>query len=530
MDAIQQHALFDGSVTSAGALKSGKKKPKAKKKKKGAVKKPSAAHYALYETAYDEPIEFVMARFQMVEEMLAESREAAAAAASTSPAPGAAAEDGNGDGGNGDGSAPAAAAAAEAVVVDRKGKGRAVDPDDDEAAAAAACDVPVTLTEKQLEILFKKTTFKPLSAIIKEGEVKAGDGKDWYIENDDDAMVSSSDGWSDDSSGERERRAAAKASKRRRREPREPREPRERRPRKERAPKRERAAPVIERMVTSQRLDESGRIVVLKKSVKFRDPTLPSLTRAPEGTGAELRKSGARLIEPFEPERDLPQLHADVRVTDDLLTYDLASCGSGFEGIYITPPWSTRPAAEGQSWAVTGAQLEALKIDDVLIPYGLVFMWVEKDTVRTALDVMRKWGFEYAEGYSAVTKRVNNTFGTQRGANGVFRSTKHSLIIGRKKKKSEESGGDQLELRHQRNPDVNFEFRKRFATGAAVGERSEFMYRIIETMLPKARYDEETGTGKFLQLWGNGYDMARPGWTVVCDTRTIRAPSAQHVV
>jgi len=76
---------------------------------------------------------------------------------------------------------------------------------------------------------------------------------------------------------------------------------------------------------------------------------------------------------------------------------------------------------------------------------------------------------------------------------------------------------DQLELRHQRNPDVVFDYIKRQGADLSVQqidlplglhvwlglkeEKPDFVYTVVETLLPNAIYKEESKRGKLLELY-----------------------------
>jgi hypothetical protein len=154
---------------------------------------------------------------------------------------------------------------------------------------------------------------------------------------------------------------------------------------------------------------------------------------------------------------------------------------------------------------------EKLKITNRLIPNGLIFLWVEKELIfdvrtcltiavfffffdvivilRQAVKILMNWGFIYVENLVWVKKGVNNKFVTQ--PYPYFKRTKLSLLIFRRPSDVMHDrffarcfGFDwigycafwascvqcgvlclilivsqkPLELRHQRNPDVCFDF------------------------------------------------------------------------
>jgi hypothetical protein len=62
----------------------------------------------------------------------------------------------------------------------------------------------------------------------------------------------------------------------------------------------------------------------------------------------------------------------------------------------------------------------------------------------------------------------------------------------------DDSIASNIELRHQRNPDVVFDYVRE--DKALTEDKPQFVYQIIETLLPTANYDEQTGI-KLLELY-----------------------------
>jgi N6-adenosine-specific RNA methylase IME4 len=167
---------------------------------------------------------------------------------------------------------------------------------------------------------------------------------------------------------------------------------------------------------------------------------------------------------------------------------------------------------------VTAEQFRKLRINDRVIPKGLIFVWAPKELIPQTVKTMSGWGFLYVENLVWVKKSVNNKIVTQ--PYKYFARSKESLLIFRKFCRGNESHPSSkkdwhLELRHQRNPDVIFDFLRSKSHGVLVDEeKPEFTYNIIETLLPDANYDAALGRGQFLELWG-GTRPIRKGWTVV---------------
>ena len=129
---------------------------------------------------------------------------------------------------------------------------------------------------------------------------------------------------------------------------------------------------------------------------------------------------------------------------------------------------------------------------------------------------MEKKDFYYIENMIWVKKQVNNKLAEEKY--DYFRKSKLSLLIFRR------TSGESVELRHQRNPDVYFDFVRRRETLSddiesefSSGNRESkpfFVYHLIETLLPTGNFNPSTGHGKFLHLWSD-LNYSRKGWTTV---------------
>ena len=67
-------------------------------------------------------------------------------------------------------------------------------------------------------------------------------------------------------------------------------------------------------------------------------------------------------------------------------------------------------------------------------------------------------------------------------------------------------------MRHQRNPDVVFDFVRE--DKGLTEDKPEFIYKVIETLLPTAKYEPSTKQIGFLELWAKP-KIAREGWITV---------------
>jgi hypothetical protein len=75
-----------------------------------------------------------------------------------------------------------------------------------------------------------------------------------------------------------------------------------------------------------------------------------------------------------------------------------------------------------------------------------------------------------------------------------------------------------LELRHQRNPDCEFDFIKPRHDDDLTETKPEFIYDIIETLLPTALCSKEKPLpDRLLELWARPFDR-RNHWTAFRQT------------
>ena len=231
-----------------------------------------------------------------------------------------------------------------------------------------------------------------------------------------------------------------------------------------------------------------GVLLASNVSVKRRkkvDPSKPRYYRIPN---PPLPLSWAKIIEPMKPATEIV---GSKLIEAPVLDFDLTSLGHDFTGIYMNPPWKkfNQPLQPGQ---ITAEDFAKLQLPREVLDVGLIFIWVEKEVIHAVLDALEKWEYRYVENLVWVRENVDNTFRHDPGQ--FFRTTKSTLLICRKENKK------RLELRHQRTPDVIFDFvRQDRASGRE--HRPDATYHMIETMLPTALYNEERGHGKLLELY-----------------------------
>ena len=176
-----------------------------------------------------------------------------------------------------------------------------------------------------------------------------------------------------------------------------------------------------------------------------------------------------------------------------------------YMAVLMDPPWkSTHP---NDDRAVEVKDLEKM---DLPRTASFLFIWTEKQDIPKLVKMLEGKGYNYVENLAWVKQRVNNTFAEQ--SSDFFKRSKITLLFFRK------NTNEQIELRHQRNPDVYFDFvRSMVVEGTTLDreEKPELIFHTIETLLPTANYNEEKGHGRLLYLWSP--TCHRKSWTTVSE-------------
>jgi len=366
----------------------------------------------------------------------------------------------------------------QAEAADPKGKGKAKEEEEE-----------LVLTEAELNELFKQTsTFTQQSALAKRELSLYGDEEESYMEfldlegEEGDDYFDGEDFWDEDdlSFGEGSRK-------------------------RKRGKIRSSGGGIRHKGALFESCEitgEDGFVYTIRKKVRYEDPNAPTYVRIPP---QPIPRSWCKTVVPFtKPEND-PL--GNTYIEGNILKMDLRKYGE-FEAILMNPPWYTGDQKDPSRLpgTIVPEELVKLKITDELMPKGLIFIWVEKELIPKVFKVMKKWNFIYVENFAWVKKSVNNKFVAQ--PYKYFQKSKTTLLIFRK---FTVDAKDQLELRHQRNPDVVFDYIKRQGLKE---EKPDFVYTVVETLLPNAIYKEESKRGKLLELWGER-SHRRPGWTTI---------------
>jgi len=99
------------------------------------------------------------------------------------------------------------------------------------------------------------------------------------------------------------------------------------------------------------------------------------------------------------------------------------------------------------------------------------------------------------------------------GESDYLRNSKRVLMMFRRA----ETKSNSLELRHQRTCDALFDLvNHKVPYGASDSKSKEYVYKLIETLLPKALYTPSDKRLKMMEIWGDS-TAPREGWINVCE-------------
>ena len=211
---------------------------------------------------------------------------------------------------------------------------------------------------------------------------------------------------------------------------------------------------------------------------------------------AELRGAKKDAVAPV-PARDTPHPTKYLEM-DSLANLQPKSLDNAtYQAALINPGWERD--GTGASALTALAQIPLPK----LVPTGFIFIWTPKQHVQAVCKQMTKWGYIYIENLTWVYMAPNNA--VLRLPSEFVRNSHMTLYMFRVADK-----GRDIELRHQRNPDVTFECLPA-TSGGNCGPASapEETFVAVETLLP-------TGKGQLLELWAP-QGVERPGWTHVVE-------------
>eukprot|EP00002_Diphylleia_rotans_P033527 TRINITY_DN7139_c0_g1_i1.p1 TRINITY_DN7139_c0_g1~~TRINITY_DN7139_c0_g1_i1.p1 ORF type:complete len:416 (-),score=75.02 TRINITY_DN7139_c0_g1_i1:133-1380(-) len=247
------------------------------------------------------------------------------------------------------------------------------------------------------------------------------------------------------------------------------------------------------------RLPESARIV-FKKRTKAMHPLTTVFTRLP---AFPVPASWGKMIKPYVRPENVPKALGSKLLEFDIRKLDLESLASQpYQGILMDPPWYDPYSKEIQIHAIHPKDLLKLNFSSKVIQDGFIFMWIEKAWVPDVIDTLGKIGFNVVENLAWIRMEPNNR--PVQEPSPYFARSKTTLYFFRKVVPPASQGGKPLELRHQRNSDIIFDLARR-RTGLTY-PKPDSVYDIIETLLPTANYNPESGTGRLLEIVQNTSD------------------------
>uniref|UniRef100_A0A1D2AEX0 Uncharacterized protein n=1 Tax=Auxenochlorella protothecoides TaxID=3075 RepID=A0A1D2AEX0_AUXPR len=206
---------------------------------------------------------------------------------------------------------------------------------------------------------------------------------------------------------------------------------------------------------------------------------------------APLPLSWGRTVRPYSPGSSVDGQEKRC----PLVSYDswlkCKAAAATYEAALINPGW-----VESGDDGAGLKRFATLPLPD-LVPSGMVFMFIPKQYIQSVCQQMVSWGFMYIENLTWVYLSPNHT--VSREESPFFASSHLTLYMFRWADR-----GREMELRHQRNPDVLFDCCLPIA-GSPCHAVPQAVYDTIETLLPGAK-------DRFLELWA-AQGSARPGWT-----------------
>lgn len=165
-----------------------------------------------------------------------------------------------------------------------------------------------------------------------------------------------------------------------------------------------------------------------------------------------------------------------------------------FDVILMDPPWQLSSSQPTRGVAISYQSLNDNIIFDIPVDKmqsdGFIFIWVINAKFKIALDLMKKWGYEYCDEIVWVKQTVNGKIA--KGHGYYLQHTKETCLVGIKG-----------------NPKFNGNIKNDviFSKRRGQSQKPEEIYDIIETLLPK---------GNYLELFGRRNNL-RKNWVTIGD-------------
>ncbi|KAL0488493.1 hypothetical protein AKO1_015534 [Acrasis kona] len=185
----------------------------------------------------------------------------------------------------------------------------------------------------------------------------------------------------------------------------------------------------------------------------------------------------------------------NVKLVSSILSADMSNLGK-FSAVLIDPPWHK----------VCPRVISQFPIRSVIEKEVYLFIWVDKNYISQILNMIEgEWKFKYVENLCWVMEEPNHTHTMNES---TFMKRSHQTMLMFKKEPKKSKNVERMEIRHQRSPDVVFDF----VSDSRTREKPRKVYEYLETFLPN---------GRFLELWGSvlnkGSCKTRSKWTTLCE-------------
>jgi N6-adenosine-specific RNA methylase IME4 len=250
------------------------------------------------------------------------------------------------------------------------------------------------------------------------------------------------------------------------------------------------------------------------RRIKKRDASKEVYCRIPP---FPLPESWAHPIQPFNCDKatDL-NLAFHCIETDILSTKSSAYPHQEYMSVLIDAPFDLRDSiVSPQPGTINITEFKSLPVGD-LVKNGMLFIWTPSELLYEIMTIAESWNFHFVEHATWVMKNITNHFTLKKSE--YFNISKCNLLLFRKV--DAKGKYSRLELRHQRTPDVHFDFiRYHSQFPKQELKPQDYAYTLIETLLPNAtRHLNDDKTSTMLYLWAPKGEKRR-GWTMICDTK-----------
>ncbi|OMH85138.1 hypothetical protein AX774_g1323 [Zancudomyces culisetae] len=224
--------------------------------------------------------------------------------------------------------------------------------------------------------------------------------------------------------------------------------------------------------------DQSGRTFYVKRKVNMINPFMPTYIRIPPDP---IPLSWAKTIRASKKDK-IPQYSRSL-TCPSVVDFDWSSFERTYHAIYMDPqlliPGELSGNPQQKNSKMQISLLRNIPVSKLVCPGGFVFIWSEKELFPQLFELAENsWKLKYVENFCWIKKHPNNQI-------AKLPSRAHG----------------ELEMRHQRSPDCVFDFIKPKNDAEEPDYKPEFMYKVIETLLPNALCSESNpDPDRLLQL------------------------------